>query len=236
MTSSESKFVIDTFASEIKDAMNAAASPPSSPSDDNSATKARQKAAAEYLQLTLKNISTQDILETLKGAIPKGASVGEMIVHSDDELTILYARVPPKFMSAVHNHTIFACIGTLIGKEENTIYSLDDGNESKPLKIKEQFVVQSGEVITLDADVIHSIANPDDTVLHSLHVYGGSFPKVMEERTLWTSAELKAMQFSFPGLMKESCVRMKMENNDRGLDAAAEAVPALKPMIDQIRS
>lgn len=227
-------FTIDSFAAEIKDAMNAVASP--SPTGDASATKARQKAATEYLRLTLANYSKEDILSELQASVPEGASVGEMIVHTDDELTMLYARVPPKFMSAVHNHTIFACIGTLIGREENIIYSLDDGDAEKPPKIKEQFVVKAGEVITLDADVIHSIANPDDTVLHSLHVYGGSFPKVMEERTLWSSDELKAMKFSFPGLMKESCVRMKMEHNDKGLNEAANAIPALKPMIDQIRS
>ena len=84
-------------------------------------------------------------------------------------------------------------------------------------------------------DVIHSISNPNDTTSHALHIYGGDFKAVMSERTLWSAEELKAMPMSFPTLMKECCVRMNMEGNDKGLDETAKAIPKLQPLINQIR-
>ena len=83
--------------------------------------------------------------------------------------------------------------------------------------------------------MIHSIANPNDTTSHALHIYGGDFKAVMSERTLWSAEELKAMPMSFPTLMKECCVRMNMEGNDIGLDETAKAIPKLQPLINQIR-
>ena len=62
---------------------------------------------------------------------------------------MIYARVPPFFMSAVHNHTLFACIGCLEGKEDNTIYSLQNGSVDLPPTIDRQFTITSGEVIEL---------------------------------------------------------------------------------------
>lgn len=195
---------------------------------------ARQIAATKVFRATLEKYSIDELMTVLKDSIPPGASIGEMIIHSSDELTILYGKVPPKFQSAVHNHTIFACICCLIGHEQNTIYTLNNGSMDVPPNVEKQFTVQPGQVIELPADVIHSISNPDDSVAHLLHIYGGDFKAVMNERTLWSSEELKAMPFSFPGLMKECCVRMKLSGNDEGLDAVADAIPSLVPVINEI--
>ena len=219
------KFTIGEFAAEMKAAMAVASA---------SDVAARQAAAATYFRSVLEKCSIDEILTVLKESIPPDANVGEMIVHSSDDLTILYARLPPKFMSAVHDHTIFACIASLVGEEQNTIYSLVEGNKDIPPKVEKEFIIKPGQVAELSPDVIHSIANPSDSPSHSLHVYGGDFRAVMSERTLWTSEELKAMPFSFPGLMKESCIRMNTVGNARGLEATAKAIPALQPLIDSI--
>ena len=219
-------FSIDEFAAEMKAAMAAASA---------NTVAAHQAAASDYFRSVLEKYSTDEILTVLKESIPPDANVGEMIVHSSDDLTILYARLPPKFMSAVHDHTIFACIASLVGEEQNTIYSLvGEGNKDIPPKVEKEFVIKPGQIAELPPDVIHSIANPSDSASHSLHVYGGDFRAVMSERTLWTSEELKAMPFSFPGLMKESCIRMNKAGNTRGLEATAKAIPALQPLIDSI--
>ena len=111
--------------------MKAAAAASPDPSDAAS----RQAAATSYFRSTLEKFSIEEILTVLKGSVPPDANVGEMIVHSSDQLTILYARLPPKFMSAVHNHTIFACIASLIGEEQNTIYSLvEEEKQGQPTK------------------------------------------------------------------------------------------------------
>ena len=34
--------------------------------------------------------------------------------------------------------------------------------------------------------------------------------------------------------MKECCVRMKLSGNDEGLDAVADAIPSLVPVINEI--
>eukprot|EP00978_Attheya_sp_CCMP212_P025741 scaffold83347_cov42-Attheya_sp.AAC.2 len=213
-------FSVDIFATECKAAMDAAM-------DDN---EARQKAAAQYLRQVMDENSTEDILKVLHDSIPPGAGVGEMIIHASPELTMLYARIPPHFQSAVHDHTIFACIGCLVGVEENKFYEV----EGNTISVDEEFALKPGNVLELDADVIHSIENPSDDTLHALHIYGGDFNAITAERTIWTSDELKPIGFSFPALMKESVKKMKMGGNDAGLGAVVEAIPALKPMVDAI--
>ena len=116
---------------------------------DKSNIKARQHAATKYFKKTLEKYGTEEIKVKLNEAIPAGADIGEMMMHNSSELTMIYARVPPLFMSAVHNHTLFACIGCLEGKEDNTIYSLQNGSVDLPPKIDRQFTITSGEVIEL---------------------------------------------------------------------------------------
>ena len=137
-----SSFSIDTFATEVKAAMNKADA-------DKSNINARQHAATQYFKQTLEKYGTEEIKARLNEAIPAGADIGEMMMHTSDQLTMIYARVPPYFMSAVHNHTLFACIGCLEGKEDNTIYSLQNGSVDLPPKIDSQFTITSGEVIEL---------------------------------------------------------------------------------------
>ena len=137
-----SSFSIDTFATEVKAAMNAVDS-------SKSNIEARQHAATQYFKQTLEKYGTEEIKVRLNEAIPAGADIGEMMIHTSSELTMIYARVPPFFMSAVHNHTLFACIGCLEGKEDNTIYSLQNGSMDLPPKIDRQFTITSGEVIDL---------------------------------------------------------------------------------------
>ena len=137
-----SSFSIDTFATEVKAVMNDADA-------SKSNINARQHAATKYFKQALKKYGTEEIKARLNEAIPAGADIGEMMMYSSDELTMIYARVPPFFLSAVHNHTLFACIGCLEGKEDNTIYSLQNGSVELPPTIDRQFTITSGEVIEL---------------------------------------------------------------------------------------
>jgi hypothetical protein len=70
----------------------------------------KRQAAKAFLEKTMIENETAEIIEVLDAAIPEGADIGEMIVHTSPELTMLYGRVPPKFQSAIRNHSIFACI------------------------------------------------------------------------------------------------------------------------------
>ena len=97
-----STFSISQFAQECKAAMAGQSS--------------QQDAAKAYLEGVVASVPTQEILDALEAAVPAGANVGEMIVHASPELTMLYARIPGRFRSGIHNHTVFACIAQLTGE------------------------------------------------------------------------------------------------------------------------
>lgn len=209
-------FSIEGFAAECKRAMAGAPN--------------RELAAKDCLEKLLRENELTEIAEILDAAIPSGASVGEMIVHSSPELTMLYARVPARFQSGIHNHTVFACIGQLVGTEVSTIY--EKAGDSQGLAVKETLTAHAGEVINLPADVIHHIENPNDSTGRSLHLYGGDFAALMDERSLWGTDDHAEKPFSFEQLVAESVKTMKAHGNRAGLDAVAKAIPATRALID----
>jgi predicted metal-dependent enzyme (double-stranded beta helix superfamily) len=211
-----STFSIESFADSCKQAMLAA---------DN-----EQKALRVVLEQTIAHVGVDNMIEALEGAIPAGASVGEMIVHASSELTLLYGRIPPKFQSGIHNHTIFACIAQLEGHETNTIY--EENGEEGTLSANKTVTINPGEIIDLPADVVHSIANPDAKTSRALHVYAGNFRAIEDQRSLWASDSHEEIPFSFKSLLQESVKTMKQANNDTGLNELAKAIPAVKPMVD----
>jgi predicted metal-dependent enzyme (double-stranded beta helix superfamily) len=194
----------------------------------------RQQAAKRYLEQTLAENDPAEMIETLQAAIPAGAGIGEMIVHASDELTMLFARVPPRFQSGIHNHTVFACIGQLEGEEVSTVFEPAENGDG--LTAVHTQSSRAGEVVDLPADVIHSIENPGDGYGMSLHVYGGDFGALMERRSLWSANGHDEQAFSFEALVGESVKTMKQSRNERGLEALAEAIPAAKPMIDSLQA
>jgi hypothetical protein len=58
-----------------------------------------------------------DIVNTLDAAIPKGADIGEMIVYTSPELTMLYSRVPPrsKWHSQSHGICLYRAANRRLG-------------------------------------------------------------------------------------------------------------------------
>ena len=208
-------FNIETFARDCKRAM--------AESDDP------QAAAAALLQATLDSHDRRDLVATLNAAIPPHADIGEMIVHQSPELTMLFVRAPARFQSGIHDHTVFACIGQLIGSETNIAYEpTADGR----LEVRSTQTVEAGQVLMLPADVIHRIENPADTPACALHLYGGDFGALAEKRSLWGSADYERQAFSFPSLLRESLKTMRQSDNQVGLDAVLEAIPTARALLD----
>ncbi len=210
------KFDIETFATECKKAMSTASD--------------RQQAAADQLAKAIETHGPEAIVDALQAAIPPDADIGEMIVHQSPELTMLFARVPARFQSGIHDHTVFACIGQLKGEELNTIYERD----GEALREVESVTVRPGMVFQLPADVVHGIANPGDEAACALHLYGGDFAAVREDRSLWDAETHEQMPFSFPELAQQSIKTMLRSGNRDGLEAIAEAIPKLRPVIDAL--
>jgi len=211
-----SPFSIDDFAATCKRAMATASDP--------------QTAAAELLATAIATHGPEAIIEALEAAVPLGADIGELVVHASPELTMLFARGPAHFQSGIHNHTVFACVGQLRGEEKNTIYA-SDGDILRP--VREQ-TGHLGTVVQLPADAIRAIANPGDETACSLHVYGGDLPGIAERRSLWDEHTREEKAFSFPALLKESVAAMRRSDNEAGLQAIMEAMPAARGLVEAV--
>jgi predicted metal-dependent enzyme (double-stranded beta helix superfamily) len=211
-----SSFSIEGFADGCKLAMAGA--------DD------KRQAAKTFLEKTMTENETTHIIEVLNAAIPEGADIGEMIVHTSPELTMLYARVPPKFQSAIHNHTLFACIGQLAGEEFGTLYERTADRDG--LNVVGTETTKAGEVTSLPENAIHHIENPKEISGSALHVYGGDFGAVMGRRSVWTTEGHEEKPFDFQVLLAESVSAMKKRNNTMGLAELVKAIPAVKPLVE----
>jgi predicted metal-dependent enzyme (double-stranded beta helix superfamily) len=216
------KFTIEGFAAGCKQAMAAAGASAGAGAAD------RQRAARAFLETTMAENDPAEIIAVLDAAIPEGADIGEMIVHASPELTMLYARVPPRFQSGIHNHTVFACIGQLAGSEIGVAY---ERTPEGGLRAKKSVSIKAGEVASLPADAIHHIENPNQTTGSALHIYGGDFGALMDQRSLWTTDGHAEMKFNFQALLGESIKAMKASGNQAGLDALVEAIPAVRALV-----
>ena len=210
-------FTIEGFAKACKQAMSAAEN--------------RHKAASAYLQQVLAERSPEELIPVLDAAIPPDAGIGEMIVHQSPELTMLYGRIPARMQSGIHNHTVFACIAQLTGRERNVFYARDP---EAGLRITGEMTTEAGRVLELAPDVIHSIENPGSETGSALHIYGGDFKALMERRSLWTSVGFEERPFSFPALMRESALAMQRDGNQAGLESLARAVPAMQELVHEL--
>lgn len=119
-----------------------------------------------------------------------------LFLHQSPSLTILNAVMPPRLQSPPHNHLPWAVIGLYSGRENNIFYRRE-GNR----------IIESGrrglgpqDAMVLDADTIHSIANPLPHRSYALHVYGGILDN--PARSLWNLFTLEEEPFHLPTLLK----------------------------------
>lgn len=213
-------FTIHGLVQELEQVMDTVADP--------------QPEVARRLRDTVARYGAEAIIEALEAAIPAGASIGEMIVHRSPKLTLLYGRAPSRFRSAIHDHTVFACIAQLSGAETSVVY--EPAEDGEGLAVVRTVTGRPGDVTTLPADAIHHIENPTDEVASALHVYGGDFGAVMGDRSVWSHDAHERGSFSFEKLLQQSVVAMKRTGNDEGLQGLVEAIPAIKPMVDGLTS
>jgi predicted metal-dependent enzyme (double-stranded beta helix superfamily) len=208
-------FSVEDFARGCKEAM--------------ARTHDKKAAARACMHEALASHGAGAIIRALAEAVPPGATIGELIVYASPELTLLYGRMPPRFQSGIHNHTVCAVIAQLEGEEVNRIYEKSDEGALREVK---KVTLRAGEVLELDRDVIHAIENPGNEPAHALHFYKGDFRAISDRRSLWSWDDHEQKTFSFPELLKESALAMHRSSNHEGLRALVKAIPASKAFVD----
>lgn len=95
---------------------------------------------------------------------------GVISLAMNDDLTVLQVSTEPEVKSPIHNHLTWVVIGMYAGAEHNYFYQRNDDG----IELAEERTLRAGDVYVMDANAIHAIKNPNNTVNGALHVYGGS--------------------------------------------------------------
>jgi hypothetical protein len=106
---------------------------------------------------------------------------GMSTMYRADHLTILHVVWAPKMEVPAHDHRMWAVIGVYRGCEINRYWC----RAAQGLQRTGTATLHAGDAVLLDADAIHSVANPLDRTTEAIHVYGGDF--FATERGEWAN-------------------------------------------------
>lgn len=122
--------------------------------------------------------STRDLLarvvcepDAIIDALGAPREAGIQTLHQADDLTVLNVVWAPGMALHPHNHEMWACIGTYVGREDNTFYR----RHGSTLRQHGGTSLTAGDTLPLGRDIIHSVSNPLDQFTAALHIYGGDF-------------------------------------------------------------
>ena len=113
---------------------------------------------------------------------PTAAAIS--ILYADADVTIMHIVWPPHLITEPHNHNMWATIALYEGRENNIFWKRQD-DSIVPIGAE---TVCSGEVFSIESDVIHSVHNPLNKYTAAIHVYGGDF--MATPRSEWDPEKL----------------------------------------------
>lgn len=109
-----------------------------------------------------------------------GKNVGGLeFLYNSPELTVLNAIWAPGMHLMPHDHRMWAVIGIYGGIEDNTLYRRGEATIT-PAGGR---LIAEGDVLTLGADAIHAVSNPERRFTGAIHIYGGDF--INQPRSQW---------------------------------------------------
>jgi predicted metal-dependent enzyme (double-stranded beta helix superfamily) len=110
-----------------------------------------------------------------------GTKLGPETFFSSERLTVQRIVWPGGSWGEPHDHRMWSVIGVYAGEELNRLYErVPDGG----LRESHTCAVSAHDVLTLGADVIHSVENPHRELTAGLHVYGGDIDGI--DRSAWS--------------------------------------------------
>jgi predicted metal-dependent enzyme (double-stranded beta helix superfamily) len=139
---------------------------------------------ARCLQCLSAGGDAQDIARLLPQALvsqreePGKWNTSELL-HCSDDLLIVNLTLPPFATSAIHDHRTWAVIGISQGCEIDELFV----ERAVGLAHASSHELRSGDVLVLDPDCIHFIANPTAQPSRGIHVYGKNL--ALTNRRMW---------------------------------------------------
>ena len=94
---------------------------------------------------------------------------GPLTLLSSDGLTIQRIQWPGGYRCCPHEHRMWAVVGVYTGQETNRRYA----RSGSGLRELDAVEARAGDVVVMDAEVIHTVENPSPERTAALHVYGG---------------------------------------------------------------
>lgn len=104
-------------------------------------------------------------------AFGEPTQAGLDVMHSSPHLTILAAHWTPQMNLLPHDHLMAALIGIFTGREDNIFWRRSE----EGLKAFGAECLFEGDIVSLPADVIHSVTNPLPRFTSGIHIYEGDF-------------------------------------------------------------
>ena len=146
------------------------------------------------------------VKDILAGALARPADITRALgtpskaeivtLHRSAELTVLNIIWGANMSLFPHDHQIWAAIGVYGGQEDNVFYR----RTGQGLQQAGAQRVETGAVLSLGPDAIHSVVNSRSALTGTIHVYGGDF--FAQRRTEWDPATFEEHPFDMDHLSR----------------------------------
>lgn len=130
----------------------------------------------ERLQALLGDAVSQS--ESVRSALPP-SNDPEVVLLDSPELTVYHIQLPPGVHYPPHSHGVSALIGMYRGSELNVLYRRQGASISEV----ERRICSTPDVLVLEPDEIHSVANAGTHRSGAIHLYLGDL--LRRPRSLW---------------------------------------------------
>jgi predicted metal-dependent enzyme (double-stranded beta helix superfamily) len=117
---------------------------------------------------------------------------GITMLYNAADLTVINVVWAPKMQLFAHDHRMWAALAIYAGAEDNAFFRRDQQQGNGLLESGGR-QLQTGDVLLLGDDVIHSVANPRTVPTGAIHVYGGDFAR--QPRSQWRPPEFAEMPY-----------------------------------------
>lgn len=119
------------------------------------------------------------VSDAFDNTISRATDMAELMLFCSDDLMIHRVALDPHWKSLPHDHGIWGFVGIYQGEEANTFFK----EKGAYLEKTASRTVKAGEILAMDPETIHAIANPLESTTIGIHVYLGNLKN--QRRYLW---------------------------------------------------